>query len=286
MLFCKLCNTRIGPRDRTCQNCGSAINRNTPLGILSSAVDVLPAPELSTARDYDETLPDHEDVPAVDAVEIEVELDEVTSEFPGPAAAPHVEPENTRGSAGTMDEQPAAPAPETAIPSPRTPPSEAKNTVETTRTRVQSSKPPAAAAPAPKPEVPSMPDPSGLRALLAEHPDALEGGLCIWRSDDGKTSGVGLESEVGRIDLLALDAQGNPVVVLIADGSSGDQLVAGALTRIGWVRKHRAKPGQRVRGIVLCASAPADLSYAAAAVADTVGFKTYRMAIAFDDIEV
>ena len=40
------------------------------------------------------------------------------------------------------------------------------------------------------------------------------------------------------------------------------------------------------RGIVLCAEEPEDLSYTAAAVADTVCFKTYRLALDFNDIEI
>jgi hypothetical protein len=37
---------------------------------------------------------------------------------------------------------------------------------------------------------------------------------------------------------------------------------------------------------VLCVDVPEDLSYAAAAVIDTVAFKTYRVALTFEDLEV
>jgi len=40
-----------------------------------------------------------------------------------------------------------------------------------------------------------------------------------------------------------------------------------------------------VRGIVLIEGVPEKLSYAAAAVADTLAFKTYRMAVRFEDVE-
>ncbi len=48
-------------------------------------------------------------------------------------------------------------------------------------------------------------------------------------------------------------------------------------------------PGAReasVRAIVLTGSVPDDLSYAAAAVSGTVSFKTYRVAVAFEDVMV
>ena len=78
------------------------------------------------------------------------------------------------------------------------------------------------------------------------------------------------------------------MVVLISEkgGNEGEALVAEVLKRIGWVRKHLGQGKKKVRGVVLCDSAPEDLSYAAAAVSDTVRFKTYRVALAFDDLEV
>jgi hypothetical protein len=40
-----------------------------------------------------------------------------------------------------------------------------------------------------------------------------------------------------------------------------------------------------VRGLVLLPPMPEDLSYAAAAVAGTVSFRTYRMALSFEELE-
>jgi Holliday junction resolvase-like predicted endonuclease len=150
--------------------------------------------------------------------------------------------------------------------------------------------------PAPKPaatphsrEAPLFaPDAAGLRALLAERPEALEEGLALYRTDDGKPLGPAHRSAVGEIDLIATDTDGALVVVLISEkgGNEGEALVAEVLKRIGWVRKHLGQGKKKVRGVVLCDSAPEDLSYAAAAVSDTVRFKTYRVALAFDDLEV
>jgi RecB family endonuclease NucS len=127
-------------------------------------------------------------------------------------------------------------------------------------------------------------DAGGLRGLLSEQPGALEKGLRVFR-EDGKAVGAGYSSPVGEIDLLATDSAGNIVVVTLMEKNQGDELLADVLKRLGWARKHLAE-GKRVRGIVLCSQAPEDLSYTAAAVADTVCFKTYRLALDFDDVEI
>ena len=64
------------------------------------------------------------------------------------------------------------------------------------------------------------------------------------------------------------------------------RIIAEVLRRIGWVRKHVGEAEQRVRGIVLCEGAPESLGYAAAAVADTICFKTYRVALTFEDLAI
>ncbi len=133
---------------------------------------------------------------------------------------------------------------------------------------------------------------SQIRALLHDRPDSLEAGLRIYTDAGGEPVGIDFTTEVGNIDLLARDDAGGLVLVLIAPAedpgatSAGKDLVAQALERVGWVRKHIAEPQQEVRAIVLLEQVPKELSYTAAAVASTVGLKTYRMEISFSDVEV
>ncbi|MFQ5847336.1 MAG: hypothetical protein ACE5IQ_06620 [Candidatus Methylomirabilales bacterium] len=128
-------------------------------------------------------------------------------------------------------------------------------------------------------------DPVGLRELLAEQPEMLEPGLRLVSDKNGKPIGPGFSTGVGTIDLLVRDGRGVLVVVTVAGRGQGEKLVAEMLQRVGWVRKHLGKGKQQVRGVILVEEAPKNLSYAAAAVAETIRFKTYRVAMAFENVE-
>ncbi len=131
-----------------------------------------------------------------------------------------------------------------------------------------------------------------IRALIHDQPDRIEDGLSIFTDAKADPVGVDYECEVGLIDLLAVDDAGGLVAVMIpgrdASGllAPAKDLVSGALECVGWIRKRLAEPGQEVRAIVLLDSPPEDLSYAAAAVSQTVAFKMYRLELSFSQIEV
>jgi hypothetical protein len=169
---------------------------------------------------------------------------------------------------------------------PRTEPAVPKSKrVNPEKTVVQKlSPPPKIAAEAP-PSLFSV-DPSELRALLVEQPELLDPGLCVLCGDAGQVVGANYATEVGGIDLLAVDGEGDYVVVTVADRDPNKDLIGGVLQRVGWVRKHLGKEGRQVRAIVLTEPLPDDLQYAAAAVVGTIEFKTYRVALSFDDLAV
>ncbi len=287
-MYCKLCNTRLNPGEKTCQNCGSATTKPSPAAATAS-VSKLPSPELSTARDLDVE---------EEEVDVELELDEVTVEIDANADSgtqPAPEPEKLRA---------AEPKPKAHSKSETR--AKAKSKIRNPfKSRSTSTPKPAAEVEKPSaPEVSSpessgsaavsdasatpffAPDPAGLRTLLIEQPDALEPGLNLYCNDDGTPVGADYSTGVGDIDLLATDSDGGLVVVMISEKNQGDELVAEILKRVGWVRKHLGEEDQRVRGIVLCEDPPENLSYAAAAVTDTVSFKTYRVALTFEDMEI
>ena len=122
--------------------------------------------------------------------------------------------------------------------------------------------------------------------LVAEQPELIESGLRVHSDRKGEAVGVGFATDVGEIDLLARDSAGGWVLIVVAGDDPEKELVGELLQLMGWVRKHLGKKGQEVRAIVLLDTLPDDLGYAAAAVADSLEFKRYRLALTFEPVEV
>ncbi|MGI9590152.1 MAG: hypothetical protein ACR2P8_02195 [Myxococcota bacterium] len=232
LMFCKVCNTRLGANDRHCPNCGQDAPAEAAFA-RTSPPKPLPSAELSTARDEID-----EDI---------LELNEVSGEEPPP-----------RKKAKAPEKKAAKSAKKAAA---------SKAGARTGQAWV-------------------APDAAGLRTMLADMPQSLEPGLKVYRNSAGKAVGAGYVSGVGDIDLLATDKSGDLVVVMISEKGQGEELIGEVLQRVGWVRKHVGDGKKQVRGIVLCQEPPESLSYAAAAVADTIAFKTYRIALTFEDLEI
>lgn len=135
----------------------------------------------------------------------------------------------------------------------------------------------------PGPQVLAL-EPRQVRTLVAEQPGLLEKGLGIHSDEDGQPVGVDYATPVGDIDLLARDKLGDLVVVMVPDPEEFDGIVPEIVQRIGWVRKHLAD-GSDVRGIVVMQELPEAVGYAAAGVAGMVGFKAFRVALTFHDIQ-
>ena len=137
------------------------------------------------------------------------------------------------------------------------------------------------------------PEPSGfslnaaaLRELLAKQPGLLEPGLGLVTDQNGRLIRAGFSTPVGPIDLLTRDQSGTFVVVMVPDTGDGPGAMPAILQRIGWVRKHLGQGKRPVRGIILLDRLPEAPDYGAAAVAGTVAFKTYRVAVNFEDVNV
>ena len=130
-------------------------------------------------------------------------------------------------------------------------------------------------------------DPSQLGGVLADQPELLEDGLSVYADETGAAVGVDFATDVGVIDLLATDQNGDFVIVqVVGSAKSGSDLVSQALMRIGWVVKHLGKGKRGARAILLLDAVPDELSYAVTAVADRVALKTYQIELSFYDVEV
>jgi hypothetical protein len=265
---CKVCNTRLGAGDRSCPNCGNEVRGAGGSYLRASERSSLPAANLSTARDEPEAEED-----------VELELDEVTND---PERGPGASGSSGAGASGSGVSGSGAASSGASGSGAVRPPPKPSRAAKPQREHKPVKRKPAGAAPL------FSPDAGSMRAMLAEQPEILEPGLRLYTNDEGVAVGARYRTDVGDIDLLASDRRGDLVVVMISEKeqAEGEDLVSEVLRRLGWVRKHLGDGKTKVRGIVLCVDVPEDLSYAAAAVIDTVAFKTYRVALTFEDLEV
>ncbi|UCE85408.1 MAG: DUF91 domain-containing protein [Deltaproteobacteria bacterium] len=250
-MICKRCTTRFDNTKGICPHCGHMTGSLKP-GSTSSDIGELTSQPKAEAAPKADAAPKDAPAPKDDA-----------SRKQTPAAgadAPDPEPE---------------PAPPAEAPKPRSPSSE----------RAKHPGPRGSSPPTASPVFDLQPE--EVRVLLAEHPELLEEGLATFTDKKGKPVGAGYAAaDVGEIDVLARDASGGFVVVMVPDRAAGDEIVGEILQRMGWVRKHLVQDRKEVRGIVVLDEAPESLRYTAAAVAGTVAFKSYRVALSFDDIEI
>ena len=101
-----------------------------------------------------------------------------------------------------------------------------------------------------------------LRDYLAQHLDEIEDGLEIFVNDAGVT-GVEYLTLIGRIDLLAVDAQGGFVVIELKVAHGPDAVAGQVLRYKNWVRCHLAG-GRPVRGIIIAQHISDKIRYAIA----------------------
>lgn len=100
--------------------------------------------------------------------------------------------------------------------------------------------------------------------------------LEIYRDEDG-TPGQQYTTDVGIIDILAKDKDGNFVVIELKRGKSTQHVMGQILAYIGWVRGNLATNGEKVRGIVIVSEGNQALLEAQKEVADKVAIKYYRV---------
>ncbi|MGH0035026.1 MAG: hypothetical protein ACQGVK_08350 [Myxococcota bacterium] len=243
---CKNCNNPVAKHMRHCPNCGRQVGGS-----------------LGGSGLHEQQTPKGGALSPSSAVEVEEELplqDEVTDDSTSSGLSESAAGQSARGSYSKVR------------PSKKSRPERKKSAAAQTA-------PPASPPPA-------GPSPAEVCAMVVEQPDLLEAGLSVETDKSGKSIGAGLSTEVGTIDLLARDDAGGLVVVMVSGPDVAKDVVGDILQRIGWVRKHHAKKGQDVRGIVVMAEVPEEVAYAAAAVAHTVSFKTFRLSVAFDDVDL
>lgn len=104
-----------------------------------------------------------------------------------------------------------------------------------------------------------------LRNYLAKNLSIIEPGLKLYQ-DEGIT---GVEFDVGgrRIDILAIDAKGDFVVIELKVSRGYDRVVGQLMRYMAWIRKNQAEPGQQVRGVIVAREISEDLLLACSLLA-------------------
>ncbi len=115
-----------------------------------------------------------------------------------------------------------------------------------------------------------------LRDYLARNLHLLEPGLTLYADEAVK----GIEFPVGGrfVDILALDAHKNYVVIELKVSRGYDRTVGQLLRYVGWIRRYQADAGQSVRGIIVAKDISEDLRLACADL-ENVTLYEYSLAI-------
>jgi len=124
---------------------------------------------------------------------------------------------------------------------------------------------------------------ANLEGYLANSLSEIEEGLELFVSSDG-VSGRQFSTDVGRIDLLTLDKNGDFVVIELKVGQATDRASAQLLRYMGWVKRHLAGK-RKVRGIIVCMNATDGLKYATSTL-ENVNIKEYEVHFSFNDADL
>jgi len=120
-----------------------------------------------------------------------------------------------------------------------------------------------------------------LRDFLVEHLGIIEPELELYTDDEGR-DGVEYQTDVGRIDILAVDAHGGLVVIELKVSKGPDSVVGQLMRYKGWLKRHRAN-GASIRGIIIARRISDRIRYAVADTPD-VCLKEYDLKIELRDV--
>lgn len=118
-----------------------------------------------------------------------------------------------------------------------------------------------------------------LKYHIASNLRDLEEGLELY--NDNKGNGLEYQTEVGRIDILAVDKNKNFVVIELKAGMAADKVCGQVQRYMGWIKKHLAKD-KSVRGMIIAREISEKLKYAAS-VAPNIEIKTYQVNFTFNN---
>lgn len=114
-----------------------------------------------------------------------------------------------------------------------------------------------------------------LRNYLAKNLGSLERGLTLFEEEG--FSGIEFPAGGRFIDILAIDAQGQYVVIELKVSRGYERVIGQLLRYMAWV-KHNLASGKKVRGIIVASEITEDLVLAASLAPDTTLYR-YELAL-------
>lgn len=101
--------------------------------------------------------------------------------------------------------------------------------------------------------------------------------LTLYIDKDGNTGQQYYTNEVGYIDILAKDENGDYVVIELKKGRENDVVVGQVLRYMGWVRKNLASSQEEVRGMIIVGDKDVRLEYALKEIGGKISTKLYSI---------
>ena len=120
-----------------------------------------------------------------------------------------------------------------------------------------------------------------LEEYIVRNLSQIESGLKLYFEE--RVSGRQFNTDVGRIDILAIDTKDNFVVIELKAGKANYSVIGQALSYISWVRQNIAR-GKEVRGIIIADDFDKKLKYASSETANII-LKQYEVNFTFKDVK-